>query len=116
MLGEIRFSVVSSDARRERPGFLMVQLAPQQSISLGAIRITYLPDGEFSIPPSVLYPQASAENWSAYAHLRGNDGRLIGNVGAHVIQTESQTLLVDAAVGHRGSTRDELQCSLRGGE
>ncbi len=64
MLGEIRFSVVSSDARRERPGFIMVLLAPQQSISLGALRITYLPDGEFFIPPSVLYPHASAEHWT----------------------------------------------------
>ena len=94
----------------------MVLLAPQQSISLGAIRITYLPDGEFFLPPSVLYPQASAENWSAYAHLIGNDGRLISNVGAHVIQTESQTLLVDAGVGPRAVNIDELQCSLRGGE
>jgi len=47
MLGDIRFSVVSSDARKERPGFLMVLLAPQQRLSLGAIRITYLPDGNF---------------------------------------------------------------------
>ena len=116
MLGEIRFSVVSSDARRERPGFIMVLLAPQQSLSLGAIRITYLPDGEFSIPPAVLYPQASAENWSAYAHLIGNDGRLISNVGAHVIQTDSQTLLVDAGMGPRAVNIDELQCSVRGGE
>ena len=67
----------------------MVLLAPQQSLSLGAIRITYLPDGEFSIPPSVLYPQASTEHWSAYAHLIGKDGCLISNVGAHVIQTDS---------------------------
>src|SRR5260370_9037653 len=115
-LGEIRFAVVSSEARRERSGFIMVLLAPQQSISLGAIRITYLPDGEFSIPPAVLYPQAAAENCSAYAHLIGNDGRLISNVGAHVIQTDAQTLLVDAGMGPRAVNRDELQCSLRGGE
>src|SRR5258706_13663210 len=94
----------------------MVLLAPQQSISLGAIRITYLPDGEFSIPPSVLYPQASTENWSAYAHLIGNDGRLISNVGAHVIQTDAQTLLADAGAGHRAVNREELECSVRGGE
>ncbi len=94
----------------------MVLLAPQQSLSLGSIRITYLPDGEFSIPPAVLYPQASAEHWSAYAHLIGKDGRLISNVGAHVIQTDAQTLLVDAGVGPRAVNIDELQCSLRGGE
>src|SRR5260221_3841917 len=94
----------------------MVLLAPQQSLSLGSIRITYLPDGEFSIPPAVLYPQASAENWSAYAHLIGNDGRLISNVGAHVIQTDSQTLLVEAGVAPRTVNIYELQCSLRGGE
>src|SRR5258708_39916204 len=107
-LSEIRFSVVSSDARRERLGFLMVRLAPQQSLSLGAIRITYLPDGEFSIPPAVLYPQASAEHWSAYAHLIGKDGRLISNAGAHVIQPDAQTLLVDAGVGPRAVNIDEL--------
>jgi glyoxylase-like metal-dependent hydrolase (beta-lactamase superfamily II) len=115
-LGEIRFSGVSSDARRERSAFIMVLLAPQQSISLGAIRITYLPDGEFAIPPAVLYPQASAEHWSANAHLIGKDGRLVSNVGAHVIQTDAQTLLVDAGVGPRTVNIDELQCSLRGGE
>jgi glyoxylase-like metal-dependent hydrolase (beta-lactamase superfamily II) len=95
---------------------IMVRFAPRQSLALGAIRITYLPDGEFYVPPSVLYPQASAESWGAYAHLIGNDGRLISNVGAHVIQMESQTLLVDTGVGPRVLSLDELQCSLRGGD
>src|SRR5260370_7062285 len=51
-----------------------------------------------------------------YGNLIGNDGRLISNVGAHVIQTESQTLLVDAGMGPRAVNRDELQFSVRGGE
>ena len=94
----------------------MVLLAPRQSLSLGATRITYLPDGEFYVPPSVLYPKASADNWSTYAHLIGDDGHLISNVGAHVIQTDSQTLLVDTGVGPRVLNMDELQISMRGGE
>jgi len=90
--------------------------APQQTIAIGTIKITYLPDGKFFVPPSVLYPQVPAHEWEAYTHLLGSDGRIISNVGAHLIQTGTQTILVDTGVGPQVLNSEEPQFHLSGGE
>jgi len=88
--------------------------APQQTITMGTIRITYLPDGEFFVPPLVSFPETTIADWQDYAHLLQSDGRIIGSVGAHVIQTGSQTILVDAGNGPLMIDREQI--FLSGGE
>ena len=92
----------------------MATLAPQQAITIGTTRITYLPDGEFYIPPTVSFPATTAADWEPYADLLQADGRIVGNVGAHVIQTGSHTILVDAGNGPHIIDRQHI--FLSGGE
>ena len=92
----------------------MVKLAQQQTITIGTTRITYLPDGEFYVPPTVSFPATTAADWQPYAHLLQADGRIVGSVGAHVIQTSSQTILVDAGTGPHIIDREQI--FLSGGE
>jgi glyoxylase-like metal-dependent hydrolase (beta-lactamase superfamily II) len=91
--------------------------APQQTIAIGTTKITYLPDGKFFIPPSILYPDVPAHEWEAYAHAIGSDGRIISNVGAHLIQTDTQTILVDTGFGPQvlNSEESKFQFHLSGG-
>lgn len=88
--------------------------APQQAISIGTTRLTYLPDGEFYIPPIVSFPETTLADWQDYKHLLRNDGQLVGGVGAHVIQTGTQTILVDAGNGPHVIEREQI--FLSGGE
>lgn len=92
----------------------MATLSPLQTITIGTTRITYLPDGEFYIPPTVSFPATTAADWQPYAHLLQADGRIVGNVGVHVIQTGSQTILVDAGNGPHIIDREQIYLS--GGE
>ena len=92
----------------------MATVAPLQTLTLGTTRVTYLPDGEFYIPPIVSFPNTTPADWESYASLLLADGRIVGSVGAHLIQTGSQTILVDAGNGPR--TLDQQQIFLSGGE
>ncbi len=92
----------------------MATVAPLQTLTIGTTRITYLPDGEFYVLPTVSFPDTTPADWQPYAHLLLADGRIVGSVGAHVIQTGSQTILVDAGNGPR--IIDQHQIFLSGGE
>ncbi len=92
----------------------MATTAPLQTLTIGTTRVTYLPDGEFYIPPIVSFPDTTLTDWQSYAHLLLPDGRIVGSVGAHVIQAGSQTILVDAGNGPR--TIDQNEIFLSGGE
>ncbi len=92
----------------------MATLAPQQTITIGTTRITYLPDGEFYIPPIVSFPETTAADWQDYTHLLQGDGQIVGSVGAHIIQTGSQTILVDAGNGPHIINKEQI--FLSGGE
>lgn len=73
--------------------------APQQTISSGNIRITYLPDGEFTASPAQFYPQVPASEWEVYVQMLGDKGLIPSSIGAHVIQTGTHTILVDTGNG-----------------
>jgi glyoxylase-like metal-dependent hydrolase (beta-lactamase superfamily II) len=90
--------------------------APQQTVVLDSIKITYLPDGDFFVSPADLYPHVAAEEWQAYTNLLGKDGRFVSNVGAHLIQTREHTILVDTGMGPRTVDFPESSTYLRGGE
>lgn len=92
----------------------MAKIAPQQHLTSGKALITYLPDGEYYTPPEVAFPTTTAADWQPYRHLLQSDGRIVGNVGVHVIQTDSQTILVDTGNGPR--IIDNEKFYLSGGE
>src|SRR5260370_6904627 len=77
----------------------MVMAAPFQSMTLGALRITYVPDGYALLKPTGLFPTTRETGWQDEQHFLDEPGQLVASVGAHVIQTPSHTLLVDTAYG-----------------
>ncbi|MBO0780060.1 MAG: MBL fold metallo-hydrolase [Ktedonobacteraceae bacterium] len=77
----------------------MLTAAPQQHITIGTIRITYLPDGYALFSPTDLFPATTLADWHPYQHLLNPDGQLVSSVGAYLIQTPNHTILVDAGYG-----------------
>lgn len=77
----------------------MITTAPQQHMTLGSIRVTYLPDGSALFNPTFLYPTTTLADWQPYRHLLNQDGQILASVGAYIIQTPDHTILVDAGYG-----------------
>jgi glyoxylase-like metal-dependent hydrolase (beta-lactamase superfamily II) len=88
--------------------------APQQHLTIGQMRITYLPDGYAVFRPTAIFPTSHNEDWQHYQHLLNNDGLLVGSIGSYLIQTPDHTILVDTAHGLRHTQNDTM--TLQGGE
>jgi glyoxylase-like metal-dependent hydrolase (beta-lactamase superfamily II) len=93
----------------------MIATAPQQHITLGSIRVTYLPDGHALFNPTFLYPTTTLADWQPYQHLLNQDGQILASIGAYIIQTPGHTILVDAGFGP-GQFALETNAFLQGGE
>src|SRR5258708_3188783 len=79
----------------------MLAAAAYHSVTLGDVRVTYLPDGYILFNPTALFPTTTTEDWQHYQHLLDTNGQLVGSIGAYLIQTPGHTLLVDTAYGPR---------------
>ncbi|GHE83574.1 hypothetical protein GCM10017786_13420 [Amycolatopsis deserti] len=55
---------------------MSAQPAPRETIAVGDIRITYLPDGEASCSATALFPAGTPELWDAHRELFDADGRV----------------------------------------
>jgi glyoxylase-like metal-dependent hydrolase (beta-lactamase superfamily II) len=73
--------------------------ASLQTIRVGEIAITYLPDGEGHFVPDALFPASEADAWEQHAELLDDDGRYVATVGAFLIRTKDRTLVVDLGAG-----------------
>jgi glyoxylase-like metal-dependent hydrolase (beta-lactamase superfamily II) len=92
----------------------MATPALQQHLTIGQIRITYLPDGYAVFKPTAVFPTSTSKDWQHYQHLLNDDGLLIGSIGSHLIQTSEHTILVDASHGPQHTQNDIM--TLHGGE
>ncbi|MCS6845671.1 MAG: MBL fold metallo-hydrolase, partial [Caldilineales bacterium] len=77
----------------------MPQFASLQSVLMGPIRVTYLPDGGGVASPAATFPPSGEAAWQAYADLLTPDGRLVTSIGAFLIEVEDRKILVDAGIG-----------------
>jgi glyoxylase-like metal-dependent hydrolase (beta-lactamase superfamily II) len=93
----------------------MITTAPQHHITLGSIRITYLPDGYALFSPTFLYPTTTLADWQPYQHLLNQDGQILASIGAYSIQTPGHTILIDAGFGPSQFAL-EKNAFLQGGE
>jgi glyoxylase-like metal-dependent hydrolase (beta-lactamase superfamily II) len=74
--------------------------APSQTISVGEISITYLPDGEGHFVPTELFPvSGSQEAWEKHARWLDDDGRIVVTIGAFLIRSGDRNVLVDVGFG-----------------
>jgi len=77
----------------------MVQPAPQSSINVGDIRVTYLPDGEGHVVGTGAFPASSHEAWQAHSQWLDEDGRFLTMFGGFLIETADRKILVDLGFG-----------------
>ncbi|GAB3681310.1 MBL fold metallo-hydrolase [Saccharopolyspora tripterygii] len=73
--------------------------APRETLNLGEIQVTYLPDGEASVSASALFPASTQELWDAHRDLFDADDRLLMTLGSFLIRTGGRTILVDLGFG-----------------
>jgi glyoxylase-like metal-dependent hydrolase (beta-lactamase superfamily II) len=78
---------------------LAAQPAKQDSITLGEIRLTYLPDGEAHFVPTALLPASTEEAWRLHRGLLDEDGRLVTALGGFLIETGDRKVVVDLGLG-----------------
>jgi glyoxylase-like metal-dependent hydrolase (beta-lactamase superfamily II) len=93
----------------------MITTAPQHQMTLGSIRVTYLPDGYALFNPTFLYPTTTLADWQPYQHLLNQDGQILASIGAYSIQTPGHNILVDAGLGP-SQIALEKNAFLQGGE
>ncbi|MCP4360235.1 MAG: MBL fold metallo-hydrolase [Chloroflexi bacterium] len=77
----------------------MPQLAPFESITIGDVKITYLPDGGGRLRPTAVFPTITAQDWQPYAHLLSDDGELLLSVGVFLLEIGRRLILVDTGMG-----------------
>ncbi len=73
--------------------------AKQDSIILGEIRLTYLPDGEGHFVPTALLPVSSGEGWRLHPGLLDGEGRLVTSLGGFLVETGDHKIVVDLGLG-----------------
>ncbi|RZT87326.1 glyoxylase-like metal-dependent hydrolase (beta-lactamase superfamily II) [Pseudonocardia sediminis] len=90
--------------------------APLESIAVGDIRITYLPDGDASVSAEAVFPAAGRELWAAHRELFDADGLLLLTLGGFLIETRGQKIVVDLGFGDMTVPFAPVGGEFRGGE
>lgn len=73
--------------------------SPLQTIEVGDVSITYLPDGEAHFVPSGMFPASQPEAWAAHERWLDGDGRYLTSLGAFLIRTGDRKVVVDLGLG-----------------
>lgn len=73
--------------------------AALESIEVGDIQITYLPDGDASVSAAALFPTGTPELWDTHRELFDADGKLLLTLGSFLIRTAGRNVLVDLGFG-----------------
>ncbi|GHO42161.1 MBL fold metallo-hydrolase [Ktedonospora formicarum] len=88
----------------------MVKAAISSSITPGNVRITYLPDGYILFNTAAVFPTITATDWQVYRNELDDNGQLVGSLGAYLLQTPEQTILVDTGLGPRTYESSRFKC------
>ena len=79
----------------------MVKAATASSITVGDIRITYIPDGHATFEPTAFFPASTKERWQCHRQWLDEQGLMVASMGSFCIQTGDRNILVDAGVGQK---------------
>lgn len=77
----------------------MPKLAPLQSVSVGDIRVTYLPDGGGALMATALYPTSTAEGWAHHREFLNEQGGVITTIGGYLLEIGERKVIVDTGLG-----------------
>ena len=78
---------------------MTAQTAPVESIDVGDIRITYLPDGNGTAAATVVFPSTNQELWEAHRQFLDAEGQLLVSIGGFLIETGDRKVVVDLGFG-----------------
>jgi hypothetical protein len=59
----------------------MPQPADFSSITVGDIKVTFLPDGGGIVIPTAIYPASTEAGWKKHADLLNEEGKFITSIG-----------------------------------
>lgn len=90
--------------------------APLESIDVGDIRVTYLPDGDASVSAEAVFPAGNTELWDAHRELFDDDGKLLMTLGGFLIETADQKVVVDLGFGDMTVPFPPVDGEFRGGK
>jgi glyoxylase-like metal-dependent hydrolase (beta-lactamase superfamily II) len=79
----------------------MVTAASLQSITVGDIHVTYVPDGETRLNPTAIFPASTEEGWKLHPEWLDEEGQLLASIGGLLVETGDRKVLVDAGLGPR---------------
>ena len=79
----------------------MPAAATVQSMMIGDIRISYMPDGETRLAPTAFFPASTEEGWKLHPEWLDDEGRLVASIGGFLVQAGDRTVLVDTGFGPR---------------
>lgn len=71
--------------------------APLESITVGDIKITYLPDGHGVGTAHVLFPAGDEAFWASHPDMLDEKGRLLVTFGGFLIESGGQTVSTPAS-------------------
>ncbi len=75
------------------------QPASVQTIKVGDVSVTFVPDGEVHAVTTAFFPTSHAEAWEEHDRWLDTDGRVTFTVGAFLVRSGDRTVLVDCGVG-----------------
>lgn len=73
--------------------------APLDSITVGDIKITYLPDGDGRMAPTIVFPAGDQAFWDAHGEYLDEDGKVLVSVGGFLVETGDRKIVVDTGFG-----------------
>jgi len=76
-----------------------VRPAPIQTIMVGDIAVTYLPDGMSRLVPTAVFPASDPQAWARHEQWLDGAGRYLTTLGAFLIRTGDRRVLVDLGLG-----------------
>ena len=78
---------------------MAAQPAPLTSITVGDIKLTYLPDGEAHFVASAFMPASSEEGWELHQQWLDDERRILTTLGGFLIETGDRKVAVDLGFG-----------------
>lgn len=82
----------------------MPTLSPMQTISIGSIKITFVPDGLTKLNATATYPTTSEEDWKPYVQFTDGAGSMVSSIGGYLIQTGDHNIVIDLGMSPEGIT------------
>ena len=73
--------------------------APRSELTLGDVRMAFVPDGSIRLPPVPLYDGGTEELFAANRHVLDSEGLLVMSLGSMLIESHGTRILVDLGWG-----------------